>query len=451
MQKLWLVWLIASVCVGQAAAQDSSRQVLYSPEGNRLRRYDIDSIGTQSLLEDIFIDRASSGPSGRDINGKVCLFPDGSGRFIAGEDTGQPAEQEGESPGTTDDVPPGWGVFDATGHQVGKLTATYHVIPGDPFGCAFDAQGRLFTTEIGHNNGLAPFNGQLLMWFPPFNRFPGAPGTYPNSAHSDHFCKIASDIGVATSTAIDELGRVYVTSAAGPNGGSVLRFSPPFPTAPTAAGGCGGVDSLGSPVADVVNAEVFISDPSGTPSGIVRAPNGNWYVASVFTGVIAEYDPNGVLVRRIVESPAGSPYPLPNGHPQGLALDRAGTLYYADLSITVDLGPPLRIGPGPNGKIWRVTFDSEGRPQPPEIVRQNLQFPDAVAVLPGDLTAPPCPGDCDQSGTVTLDELIRSVNIALGHLPIDECALVDTDDDRHASVDELVGAVAGAVSGCGSD
>jgi len=177
-------------------------QVLYSPEGNRLRRYDIDTIKQPPLLDDVFIERASGDPvRGRDINGMVCLFPDGSGRFIAGEDTGQPT------------IPPGWGVFDSTGTQVGKLAATYNVDPGDPFGCAFDAQGRLFTTEIGNDSGAPPFDGQLIMWFPPYDRFPGEPGTYPNTERSANFCKIATDIGVSTGIAIDEQGRVYVVGA----------------------------------------------------------------------------------------------------------------------------------------------------------------------------------------------------------------------------------------------
>ena len=72
---------------------------------------------------------------GRDINGMVCALPDGSGRFVAGEDTGQP------------DAPAGWGVFAADGTQVGKLVASAAAAKPDPYGCAFDGAGRLFTTE----------------------------------------------------------------------------------------------------------------------------------------------------------------------------------------------------------------------------------------------------------------------------------------------------------------
>ena len=71
------------------------------------------------------------------------------------------------------------------------------------------------------------------MWFPPYDRFPGAPGTYPNSERSTHFCKISSHLGTSTSIAIDEEDRIYVTNArpsAFADRGAVVRFSPPYPT-----------------------------------------------------------------------------------------------------------------------------------------------------------------------------------------------------------------------------
>ena len=80
-------------------------------------------------------ERAADG--GRDINGEICFVPDGSGRFLAGEDTGQPSP------------PPGWGLFEADGTQVGKLTATYLQSGAEPFGCEFAPDGALFTSEVG--------------------------------------------------------------------------------------------------------------------------------------------------------------------------------------------------------------------------------------------------------------------------------------------------------------
>ena len=85
--------------------------------------------------------------------------------------------------------------------------------------------------------------------------------------------------------------------------GRVYRFSPPFPTGPDAAGGCGRTDGLGSPLADPdrVNREVFIEHGSiRTPSGIARAPGGTWMVSSVLFGRISEFDENGDFLRSIL-------------------------------------------------------------------------------------------------------------------------------------------------------
>lgn len=354
-------------------AKTCASEVLYGPEGNRLRRYDVDTIKQPPLVDEVFIETASAG--GLDINGPVCPLPDGSGRFIAGEDTGQPA------------TPPGFGVIDQQGVRVGKLTPTFQTdLPGatsisDPYGCAFAPDGRLFTSDIG-NNALGPGDGQLIVWFPPYDVFPGAPAPYPNAARSTNYCKLVTDIATAAGVAVDELGRVYVASA---REGRVRRLLPPFPTAPDAAGGCGRTDALGSPLATSVVQETFIQDPANVPiaTGLARAPDGGWYVSSVFTGVVAEYDANGVFRRRLVEPPPGSSgLPLPSGHPQGLAVDCEGDLYYADLDLTFRASG---IGPGPNGSVRHVAFDACGVPQAPQVVKQGLSFPDGLGVLPGDL------------------------------------------------------------------
>ena len=100
-----------------------------------------------------------------------------------------------------------------------------------------------------------------------------------------------------------------------------------FPSAPDAAGGCGQVDSLGSPVADAVHAEVFIHDSNvATPTGIARARNGNWYVSSVLTGVIGEFSPAGDFIRRVL-SPAAPGLPTSSGNPHcevAVAVPRVG-------------------------------------------------------------------------------------------------------------------------------
>ena len=374
--RVVLPLLLAIVWAATASgAPTDSGLLLYGPEGNRLRRYDVDTLGGGPLVEDILIERASAAETGgaippgkfRDINGVVCPFPDGSGRFIAGEDTGQPNPTAG------------WGVFSAEGRQIGKLTATYNIPGAEPFGCAFAPDGSLFTTSVGSQDFTSP-NGQLIQWFPPFDRFPGAPGDYPNTTDpSDHFCKIAVDLGTATSVAIDDAGRVYVAAASQL---SVFRFSPPFPTGPDAAGGCGSVDAQGSPLATTVQRETFLA-PSGlsTFSGLAFNESGNLFASEVFTGRIREFDTDGNLIRSIVAPPESVP-PISTGNPQSLAVGPDGTLYYADLDL---VGTLPNVGPGPDGKLRRVRFDEDGDPLPPEVLRDGLRFPDGVALVPGNL------------------------------------------------------------------
>jgi outer membrane protein assembly factor BamB len=347
--------------------------MLHANEGNRQRRFDIDTIGAPPLLEDVFVERASAEEAGgnlvttgqfRDMNGMVCPFPDGSGRFVNGEDTGQP------------NPPPGWGIFDASGTQVGKLTANYFVPQGEPYGCGFNQDGILFTSEVGFQ-GFGDANGQLIMWFPPYDVFPGPPGVYPNTnAMSTNFCKLATDLGTAGGVAVDGEGRVYVAASSSL---SIYRFSPPFPTAPNAGGGCGSVDALGAPMADSVNRETFAV--GSTFTGLAMAPNGNLYAASIVTGEIHEYDPDGNLVRKILDPPGAVP-PFATGTPQGLTVGPDGTVYYADLDL---IGTFPDLGPGADGKVWQIRFDSLGDPMAPEIIRGGLAFPDGLGIIPGDL------------------------------------------------------------------
>ncbi|MBW2395663.1 MAG: hypothetical protein JRG95_15490 [Deltaproteobacteria bacterium] len=337
----------------------AAAEQLLITENNRLLRLDLENLaaGPSVLVENA----SRGGEAGRDMNGMICALPDGSGQFLAGEDTGQP------------DTRPGWGVFSAEGRQVAKLAGTYQVAQAEPHGCAFDPQGRLFTSSVG-NQGFGSGKGQLFLWFPPYAGHPGPPGAYPaTGAASDGFCKLATDISAAGGLAIDEAGRVYLASA---GRGVIERFSPPFPTGTDAAGGCGGQGPAGSPFATQLQRETF-ADGWYTFSGLAFAPNGHLFASSVFTGEIVEYDADGTLLRKILDPDDWLP-PFETGTPMGLALGSDGTLYYADLDLTWDFPS---IGPGPDGKVWRLRFDEDGTPLPPEILLRGLAFPDGVAAI----------------------------------------------------------------------
>src|SRR4029450_8433932 len=142
--------------------------------------------------------------------------------------------------------------------------------------CAAD--GRVLTTDSGNQAG-GPEDGQLIVWFPPFN------------TTKVRYCKL--DVGIATAGGIyvDSKDRVYVPSARAPTAG-VVRYTGPFPTSNTAKGGCGAKDPTGAPTAPSVKKEQFINLGNGlaAPIAIVRAPKNNFYVSSVISGVGNEHD-----------------------------------------------------------------------------------------------------------------------------------------------------------------
>lgn len=59
-----------------------------------------------------------------------------------------------------------------------------------------------------------------------------------------------------------------------------------------------------------------------------------------------------------------------------------------------------------------------------------------------------CVGDCNNSGEVTINELIIMVNIALGSAPVEDCLPGDANGDGQITIDEIILAVNHALDGC---
>jgi hypothetical protein len=365
--------LLAVLTIGASAGaagggKAKSTVIVFNGEGNNLNAY----AAKPPFKKQTVIRNHEDDPDGLDINAQICFFPkgvpgpkQGETWFIAGEDTNQP------------DPPQGWGIFKLTGKeigklaakQVGKLTPTYQgsTDNAENYGCGFLSDGRVVTIDIG-NQAVGDPNGQLIVWFPPFN------------SRDVSYCKIDVAIGTAGQIYVDDDDRVYVGSA---RGGGVFRYTGPFPTSDDASGGCGSTDGTGAPLTDAVNRETFIGTENGlgTPEGIVAKPDGSgFYVSSVFTGIINEYDTDGAFVRTILSPPPGAQLgeeTFATGTPLGLGIDSRGTLYYADIGITVT---PDAIGPGPEGTVRRIRF-VDGEPQPPEVMGDGLAYPDGIGVL----------------------------------------------------------------------
>jgi hypothetical protein len=59
-----------------------------------------------------------------------------------------------------------------------------------------------------------------------------------------------------------------------------------------------------------------------------------------------------------------------------------------------------------------------------------------------------CLGDCDADGSVTVNELIKMVNVALGTSDVTACRAGDGDKDDTITINEIIAAVNNALNGC---
>lgn len=75
-------------------------------------------------------------------------------------------------------------------------------------------------------------------------------------------------------------------------------------------------------------------------------------------------------------------------------------------------------------------------------------LPLLVTPHPSRAADPACGGDCDAGGSVTVDEILLAVQVALGTSAPDACSAADADGDGSVTVDEILAAVGNALEGC---
>jgi hypothetical protein len=80
-----------------------------------------------------------------------------------------------------------------------------------------------------------------------------------------------------------------------------------------------------------------------------------------------------------------------------------------------------------------------------QMALKDNRFTPTPTVTPGP---PGCVGDCDDSTAVTVDEVIKGVNITLGSATFDTCRQFDGNGDLIVTIDELILAVNNVLSGC---
>jgi hypothetical protein len=97
-----------------------------------------------------------------------------------------------------------------------------------------------------------------------------------------------------------------------------------------------------------------------------------------------------------------------------------------------------------------TTFDGLTVEEANEAAETTALGDPAVQAALEDNRLPPilCLGDCNADGTVRIGELVVGVNIGLGTASLETCADLDIDHSGNLTIDELIGAVGNALTGC---
>jgi hypothetical protein len=339
-----------------------------------------------------------------DLNGQMCVLPDGSGRFVGGLDPTIPSQHNpgglkpykqpaiGEElnrpdgsfsgqvlyvpgpyklPGQSigDDSPP-----DATGVFNGNSTYT---------GCVFAKDGNLLATDIGTAQGSYPVpdNGRLVEWFAPsYTSYCIVAGPTAGGVGPHH---------VDGTGGLSQPGMLAVTGAGDlllPEAGIDQVLQVDHASLPTSASECPG----GLYPRDRLHTSVFFHGSSTMlpfPSGVAYDQTCDCYAISSFFGnpSIAWYTKSGQPEPGRGSVPGETLAQLgqdPNGYnPFGMAVAPDGSLYFVDIHITCK-DNMVGSGCGPadyGGRVMRVTF-TNGQPNAPTVIHGGFDFPTSVTV-----------------------------------------------------------------------
>jgi hypothetical protein len=217
------------------------------------------------------------------------------------------------------------------------------------------------------------------------------------------------------------------------------------------AGGQIGLSADAGPIdiLDDLNATT-VSGPGGSIE--VNATKGDVHVGGVLsdTGTVA-----GGLVEIIgcnitVCGTASSSCPASAGVGQLNSLGPSGINRVTGRSSSVILGQ-MHANPG-SGRN-ELVYDGMPAHEPLVLGQVNpapVLVTDASLTPCAEVTPVPviCPGDCSHDGSVSVDELIKGVNIALGNADLSTCPEFDTDGSGAVEISELIAAVNAALNGC---
>ncbi len=256
---------------------------------------------------------------------------------------------------------------------------TYQPTPDAPdnYGCGVLSDGRILTTDIGNDAG-GDANGQLEIWFPPYDSL------------TVSFCKIDTHLATGQAIYVDGNDDVYLNSPRPSDdphatAGGIYKYTGPFPTSADAAGGCGQVDNLGSPLADHVTKTKVLSagdhdlvSPSGLTKGaerpLVRVERDHRRDQRVRPELGFRAD------RAASRRPASNSASSRSRPARRSGSPRTTTATCTSPTSASSWYRERRRGPAPGaGSVNRITF-TNGEPNAPEVMADGLQFPDGLGI-----------------------------------------------------------------------
>jgi hypothetical protein len=337
-----------------------------------------------------------------DLNGQVCVVPDGTGRFVGGLDPTLPGQHNSggqkpyKQPAIGEELDLGDGSFSG---QVLYVPGPYKM-PGQRLGedspadaggvfnnqstytgCVFDRRGDLLAADIATAQGQfpSPDDGRLVEWFAPsFTTYcivygPTRGGVGPH--HVDGHGGLAQP----GTMALADNGDVLLPEAGSKE---VLRFA--ASSLPGGPAECPG----GLYPRSKVRVSDFLKRGDtllAFPGGVARDPTCDCIAVSSYIGdpAIAWFTQDG--------KPAPGRTPVPGTRladlgknpdaysPFGIAFAPDGTLYFVDIHVACT-GPLTGCGPADyGGRVLEVAF-SQGTPGAPVVVAGGFDFPTSVTV-----------------------------------------------------------------------
>jgi hypothetical protein len=99
---------------------------------------------------------------------------------------------------------------------------------------------------------------------------------------------------------------------------------------------------------------------------------------------------------------------------------------------------------------WSCWLDDSSPPFDLELAEAPSPTPTPTLAATPTLSPTPslCVGDCHSDHSVTVDELLIMVNIALGNAGVDTCGAGDANHDGKITIDEILAAVNNALNSC---